>query len=89
MFDTPVRRTCVLIVDDQSTGRLMLEQAVLGVDRSIEVRVFASALDALGWAATEQIDLVLADYRMPEIDGVEFTVACARYRATRMSRSSW
>ncbi len=72
MFDTPVRRTRVLIVDDQSTGRLMLEQAVLGVDRSIEVRVFASALDALGWAATEQIDLVLADYRMPEIDGVEF-----------------
>jgi two-component system response regulator RpfG len=62
----------VLIVDDQSTGRTILEQVVLSIDRSIGVAAFERPLEAIGWATTETVDLVLVDYRMPDLDGIEF-----------------
>jgi two-component system response regulator RpfG len=62
----------VLIIDDQTTGRVMLEQAVRSIDRNLEVQVAASALEALNLAARFPTDLVLVDYRMPDIDGIEF-----------------
>jgi len=62
----------VLIVDDQSTGRTILEQVVLSIDRGIEVFLFERPLEAIGWAMSESVDLVLVDYRMPDLDGIEF-----------------
>lgn len=62
----------VLIVDDQSTGRTILEQVVLSIDRAIDVVAFERPLEAIGWATTETVDLVLVDYRMPDLDGIEF-----------------
>ncbi len=63
----------VLIVDDQSTSRKILEQLVTTLNDHIEVKSFADPASALEWAKTHASDLVLTDYKMPNMDGVEFT----------------
>ncbi len=64
-------RSTVLVIDDQSTGRVILEEIVRGVDPSIQVQTFADPLAAIEWAKTHPVDLVLTDYKMPQLDGVE------------------
>ena len=62
----------VVIVDDQATDRQILGQMVQGLDDEIEVVTFKDATRALEWLAEHRPDLVLADYRMPGPDGLEF-----------------
>ena len=64
-------RSTVLVIDDQSTGRVILEEIVKGVDPSIQVQTFADPISAIEWAKTHPVDLVLTDYKMPQLDGVE------------------
>lgn len=68
----PQPKSTVLIVDDQSTGRAILEQVIGSVDRQVVVIPFERPIDALGWAAKHVAELLLVDYRMPDIDGIEF-----------------
>jgi two-component system, response regulator RpfG len=64
-------RSTVLVIDDQSTGRVILEEIIRGVDSNIQVQTFADPLAAIEWAKTHPVDLVLTDYKMPQLDGVE------------------
>lgn len=68
----PAPRNTVLIIDDQSTGRAILEQVMTSVDRNIDVVPFELPLDAVNWCSGRVADLVLVDYRMPVLDGIEF-----------------
>lgn len=68
----PSLRNTVVIVDDQSTGRAILEQVLARVDRAVDVVAFEHAVEAMAWVASHSADLVLVDYRMPELDGIEF-----------------
>ena len=65
--------TKVIIIDDQSTSRIILEELVRGIDDDISVETFASPLVALEWAQSNQPDLILTDYKMPDMNGVELT----------------
>jgi two-component system, response regulator RpfG len=67
----PSYRSTVLIIDDQSTGRLILEEIVRGVDPNLQIHTFADPLAAIEWAKTHPVDLILTDYKMPQLDGVE------------------
>ena len=68
----PSARNTILIVDDQSTSRAILEQVVRGLDARVGVEAFARPVDAVLWATRSVADLILVDYMMPEMDGIEF-----------------
>ena len=68
----PSARNTVMVVDDQSTGRAILEQVVRSLDDRVLVESFARPVDAVVWATRHVSDLVLVDYMMPDMDGIEF-----------------
>ncbi len=63
----------VMIIDDQLTSRIILETIVQSIGTNIKVKTFDNAITALDVIASEPPDLIIADYKMPELDGVEFT----------------
>ncbi len=67
-----VTRSNVLIVDDQTTSRIILENIANTIDDNIEVKCFNNASDALLDIEITTPDLILTDYKMPNMDGVEF-----------------
>ena len=73
----------VLIVDDQPSARTMLRHVVEGIGPDLRVEEFGDPLAALRWSEDSSPDLLLLDYRMPEMDGLEFT---RRFRRTPIHR---
>lgn len=68
--EVATRPLTVIIVDDQSSGRLIFSEIVKGIDESIQIMTFSNALDAVDFATTHVVDLVLTDYKMPGLDGL-------------------
>ncbi|MEG3753200.1 HD domain-containing phosphohydrolase [Psychromonas arctica] len=62
----------VVIVDDQSTGRMILQKVILQIANDIKVIDFADPHDALQWLSKNPADLIVTDYRMPGLNGIEF-----------------
>lgn len=62
----------VLIIDDQTTGRMILQKIIQQIDDNLEVTTFARPAAALDWVDQNDPDLIITDYRMPEINGIEF-----------------
>ncbi|HET9463389.1 MAG TPA: HD domain-containing phosphohydrolase [Thiobacillus sp.] len=70
----------VVIVDDRSTARSLLEGLARTLEPGVVVDSFADPLDALAQIQRVTPDLIISDYRMPGMDGIEFT---RRVRAER------
>jgi two-component system response regulator RpfG len=68
----------VLVVDDQSTARLLLGEVAKGADPLTTPVVMGGAAEALKWASAYQADLVITDYRLPGMDGLEFVKGLRR-----------
>jgi two-component system response regulator RpfG len=62
----------ILIIDDQQTSRQILKQLVNNIEQNISLHDFANPVEALAWTVKNPVDLVLVDYKMPEMNGVEF-----------------
>jgi two-component system response regulator RpfG len=62
----------VLIIDDQLTSRQILQQLVGSIEEGLVVKAFANPVEAADWTMRNTPDLVLTDYKMPEMNGVEF-----------------
>jgi two-component system response regulator RpfG len=67
----PLASSTVMVVDDQSTSRAILEQVLRSLDERLMVKSFARPIDAIVWATRQVADLVLLDYAMPDMDGTE------------------
>jgi response regulator RpfG family c-di-GMP phosphodiesterase len=65
----------IVHVDDEpsilSALRRSLTRVCVGRGVHVNIRSFTSAGAALGTLLTEPVDVVISDYRMPEMDGVE------------------
>ena len=73
----------VLIVDDQSSARTMLRHVVEAIGPGVHTTDFGSPVEALRWSEGHPADLVLLDYRMPDMDGLEFARRFRRSLAKR------
>ncbi len=63
----------VMIVDDRGTARSLLEGLARSLEQGLMVESYADPSQALARASELTPDLIISDYRMPGMDGVEFT----------------
>lgn len=62
----------ILIVDDQDTNRRVYTRLAAKVDGAL-VESLAHPEEALLWLESHNPDLIITDFRMPGLDGAEFT----------------
>jgi two-component system, response regulator RpfG len=62
----------IVIVDDQTSARTMLRHILEDISPELDVLDFGDPQTALRWCEENRPDLLLLDYRMPIIDGLEF-----------------
>lgn len=74
----------ILLVDDEINVLSALKRALSRIDieeldgERPEIETFVSARQALARMARAPVDLIVTDYRMPELDGVEFLTEAVR-----------
>jgi len=62
----------IVIVDDRVTNRRILSELATTVEDGAQVESFEDPVAALAWLENNTPDLVITDYKMPNIDGAEF-----------------
>src|ERR1700755_3157400 len=67
------RMSLVVILDDRPTNRNIFSKLAASLESQVTVQAFGDPLDALDWLTGHAPDLVIADYKMPNLDGAEFT----------------
>lgn len=73
----------ILILDDRATNRNIYARLAAAIEDGVSAEVFADPADALEWLESNRVDLVITDYKMPGMDGAEFT---RRFRAMPNNR---
>lgn len=73
----------IVIVDDQTSARMMLRNIIEDATPDITVHDFGDPEEALDWCHRHVPDLLVLDYRMPKIDGLAFA---ERFRRPPVNR---
>lgn len=63
----------VMVIDDQLTSRIIMESIIKSIGSNIRVSTYDNPMSALKVAAENPPDLIIVDYKMPEMNGVMFT----------------
>ncbi len=70
--------TLIAILDDRASNRQIYARLAGTINDNVAAHAFVSPTEALAWAERTTPDLVITDYKMPTLDGAEFT---RRFRA--------
>ena len=62
----------IIVVDDQVTNRRILSRLANELDHATDVKAFASPTEALAWMESGIADLIITDFKMPDMDGEAF-----------------
>ncbi len=73
----------VVIIDDIATNRAIFSRLSASIHAGIQVQAFDQPAHAIAWLNDHDADLILVDYKMPDMDGSEFV---RRFRAHRRGR---
>lgn len=63
----------IMVIDDQSTSLDILSETIKSIEPNISISAFQSGAEALAAAKINSPDLVITDYKMPNMNGIEFT----------------
>lgn len=61
----------VVVIDDEFTSRVILERVAQSIQKDIVVKTFGDPVTALSWIRDNRPDLVLVDYMMEGMTGLE------------------
>jgi response regulator RpfG family c-di-GMP phosphodiesterase len=63
----------VVVVDDQQFQVMLIENLIASIETDIQFEIFSflSPLEAFGFIQNNKVDIVIADYVMPELNGIE------------------
>jgi len=81
--EKPAREIVVADVDDQPVSRALFTRLLKDIDASIEVELFADPGEALAWLPSARPALIVTDFRMPQMDGIEFVQALRALPGTK------
>ncbi len=73
----------IVIIDDEPVTRKILAALIGSVSNSYKVIEFGCAQQALDWVVQHSAALVITDYKMPEMNGIEFI---RRFREQQSAR---
>lgn len=71
----------ILVVDDEKDILTSVKTFLEGAIDRLEVATATSGAEALAYMEETPVDLILSDYRMPEMDGLEFLAKAREIRA--------
>ncbi|MDB5393017.1 MAG: diguanylate cyclase [Rhodospirillales bacterium] len=63
--------SCIVIVDDQKSSRQVISELAATLETNVSVKAFANPFEALSYVHEHTPDLLIADYRMLDINGAE------------------
>ncbi|MEQ1590052.1 MAG: HD domain-containing phosphohydrolase [Gallionella sp.] len=61
----------VVVIDDEFTSRVILERVANSIQKNITVKAFGEPTTAMAWIRENQPDLILIDYMMADMTGLE------------------
>jgi two-component system, chemotaxis family, chemotaxis protein CheY len=71
----PKFRQTVLLIDDQPTV-LDIHTAILkSLKMDLKIVTMTDPVEALAWLQNKQVDLIITDFRMHQMDGIQFVQA--------------
>ncbi len=73
----------ILVVDDRVTNRTLYSRLAAAISADVRVHSFGEPLGASEWLRAHEVDLVVTDFRMPGMDGAEFTTLLRGQPSTR------
>jgi diguanylate cyclase (GGDEF)-like protein/PAS domain S-box-containing protein len=62
----------IVIIDDRITNRNIFAKLATSIEEGVAVRSFGDPAEAIEWLKDNTPDLVVTDYKMPNMDGAEF-----------------
>jgi two-component system, chemotaxis family, chemotaxis protein CheY len=68
-------RQTVLLIDDQPTVLDIHEAILKSLKMNLKIVTMTDPVEALAWLQNKQVDLIVTDFRMHQMDGMQFVQA--------------